>query len=178
MYNYEEILAIVPVYDKDFGNVSKLILKDDELLLRKKLDSFLNSLCKKYFVDLKYMKKNYGKFLGVRNLPPINIGKKVFIPLKTREPRIKNDGSIGYIDLASIEKIEKKNSHTQLVLTNKKTIKVYSNYYTVIRHINNGRLIESYKLKEKSSLADFLVTKEDLRILEAKLDYILNIIKE
>ncbi len=176
MYKLEESLAIIPFYKEGYGNASKIIGIKNELIVEKRLSSLIKDLCRQFFIDPIAMREEYRELLGIRNTPPLYIDGKVFLPLKTREPILKNDGSIGYICLDSIYDIRQENGQNYLILSNRKKIRVYNSYSTINRHMINARLVQVYEKRKKGySLEDFIATKKDIKILEKKIDYLVSI---
>src|SRR5699024_10867338 len=102
-----------------------------------------NSLAKYFLIDLKESRKYYGTLLNTKNLVPIPLNKDyIFIPLKTRKPFYKNDGATGYININSIDKIERHKTETLIYLKNNHKILCLSSFETVNKHIQNGRVVE------------------------------------
>ena len=113
---YRDVVGFLPIYKDDIGNCTRVLLENGEIIYKNSLKSFLNRLCKYYFLDLKEIQLYYGEILGAKNTVPIPFDKKVFMPVKYRKPRVKNDGAIGYLWIDYIEDFKRKGSKVDIGL--------------------------------------------------------------
>jgi len=140
----EGIIAFVPVYVSMQGNCSMLItLQGGSYYVDRTIRTILKQMTKYFLVDLNHIKSYYGNFLNVKNLTPIPFDKdNIFIPVKVRRPIAKNDGSIGYINIAYIKKVSQINGKTKILLTNRYAIDCLNSMETVNKHIKNGNIVK------------------------------------
>lgn len=138
------LIAFIPYYEDNVGNVTKVYLKDGEpFIIRKKLPYVLKELCRHYSINLEHLKEVCIRELGCKKLFPIPFGKgNTFIAFKIRKPSISNDGAFGYINYKYIEHIvyytEKRKM--EVLLENNK-IDCISKLESVRRHIRMGQII-------------------------------------
>lgn len=172
------IEAILPVYIKDRGNCTAIYTREDEIILEKSIKTIILNLCKYYHLDLKASNKTYGNLLSIKKYPPIPFTHdQIFIPIKSRIPITKHDGAYGYVNINSIEKIStsKLENNSIIILSNNRSIKVYSKDSTVQRNINNGEIVKKLCMrdtlpiiKESESLyeaEDAIATKKDIAMV-------------
>lgn len=139
------------------GNCSLMItLQGGIYQVNKTIKTILIQLCKYYLVDLKAIRSYYGNLLNIKNLTPIPFNKEnIFIPVKVRKPLLKNDGSIGYVNIKYIRKVSLHNEKTIIYLTDNNTIECLNSVETINKHINNGNIVRKlYEEKERASLVN------------------------
>ncbi|MBS4538157.1 hypothetical protein GOQ27_06765 [Clostridium sp. D2Q-11] len=168
------IIAMIPVYVEGKGNSTKIIFeKYEDLYIHNRTRTVLKLIADYYTVDLRSIRREYGKGIESKNMIPIPLNKRdVLIQIKTRRPISKNDGSTGYFNLRYIEKIVKKDDDIYIRTTKGEEIKVLNRERTIIKHINDGRLvkqiynerIDSY-IKEEPINYKTPATKEDIALL-------------
>lgn len=104
----QRIAALVPFYEKDLGNVTKLLLASgQEVLCPHSIDSTLRALCSYYALHLRLIRRKQQSLLNCKYYTPLPIHKELLLfPIKTRVPKIKNDSSIGYVNYLEVKKID------------------------------------------------------------------------
>ena len=83
--DYREIIGFFPIYIKDIGNCTMVLMSEEDVILEIPVLSFLKKMARYYFLDLDQIRKQYGNILGIKNLVPIPLGKSIFIPIKSRK---------------------------------------------------------------------------------------------
>ncbi len=85
---------------------------------------------------------------------PIPFNKNsVFVPIKVRKPLFKNDGSLGYVNIKYIEKVDRLKDNTLVYLMNDEIIECLNSIETVNKHIKDGHIVE--KLWEERQASAF-----------------------
>lgn len=181
------IMAILPVYIPMKGNCSYILtFKGEKHEFDKRANTMLIRLSRYYFIDLKSIKRYYGNLLNVKNLIPIPLdGENIFIPLKVRKPILRNDGSIGYVNIKYIERITEGKDNTIVHLKGNHVVECLNSIDTVNKHIKNGYIIKRLfkgssrhmKIYENSIIGEYdrpatkgdvaLIISEILRIRES-----------
>ncbi|MDD3840862.1 MAG: hypothetical protein PHP06_09895 [Clostridia bacterium] len=181
--------ALLPTYIKDKGDYTRIILKNGDtayidIKTRSALTSLSNILC----VDLTRIRKKYSDLIGQKNRVPIPLSfDLILVPFKTRQPVIKNDSCLGYINFRSIECATKINSTTtELNLKSGITIEVLRSISCVkkrlaaaqltahhfITNSTSSKLACTY-LKEYSKEYNQPATKADVAYISNKLNHII-----
>jgi len=139
------------------------------------------------------MRRKYGQIIGSVNCVPIPISStKIFIQLKVRSPRVRNDCAMGYVDIASISHLgeSRDKSKTEIVFKDERKLEVIWGVATVKKHIKNARLVLDHYRNEKGldaypeelerlySNLDKPATKGDIVILAREILTIKNSLKE
>lgn len=171
-----EIIALLPVYIKGKGNSTKVILnKSDDLIINSKLRRVLKNVSGYFALDLRALKREYGDVINSKNLIPIPLNcKDVLIPVKSRIPIAKNDGSIGYFNIRYIDDVIKKED-IYIKLKNERLIKVINNESTIKKHINEGKIVRQVYNERMNNIKEDKyfnyridkspATKEDIAII-------------
>lgn len=108
----ERIEVLIPKYEENMGNCTKVITDNDEILVHKSIKSCINNLADDYNINLRSIRKNYGKELGIKNKVPIIINYyMIYVPFKARKPLCKNDTASGYININYIKDVIERNHH-------------------------------------------------------------------
>jgi len=138
------IMAILPVYIPMKGNCSCILTFEGERHeFDKRVNTMLMRLSRFYFIDLKSIKRYYGNLLNVKNLIPVPLdGENIFIPLKVRKPILRNDGSIGYVNIKYIERVTEGKDKTIIHLRGNHIVECLNSMDTVNKHIKNGSIIK------------------------------------
>ena len=174
------IMAIIPIYENDLGNVTKVYFESTEAVtIEKSIKTVFSYLLKYYMVNVDEIRRSYHGLLGSKNLMPIPFSREdVFIPAKIRIPLTKNDGAFGYINIRYIKKILDRGDFLEVTLGDEK-LQVLSKMTTFKKHITQGNVIrECYierKFHKSLSYDDIVLSaKEELLFLREE---ILNISK-
>ncbi|MDY0235683.1 MAG: competence protein ComK [Gudongella sp.] len=180
-----DILAIMPSYEVNLGNCTRLILFEEEEIVKITAKTFIKNLCKYYHFDQKASSKYFGDLLSSRsNLPLVFSRQLIYIQLKTREPIGKDDGAMGYFKLQDIKKIVEIDGKTTIRMRNNLDISLLCSMNTAKKQIKQGKLvmellIKNDRLKVKEALEyynydDGPAMKSDIARLYMKLDDIIS----
>lgn len=153
----DEIMAIIPLYMRDKGNSTKIITKTSkDTYIYKRLLTVLKLIASYYMVDLYATRKYCGNLIGVSNIVPIIFNtENIFVPIKTRKPISRNDGSFAYFNSRFINNIETENSDVYIVLEDNVRIKSLQSSKTTQKHINDGKIINKiYKDRTKDVIRE------------------------
>lgn len=176
--DYRKVVGFIPIYIDGYGNGTRVILEEGERLYYKSAKSFLNKMCKYYFLDINEAKRYYGNILGIKNLIPIPFDKKIFIPIKFRVPIYKHDGAMGYLYLDFIEKIEAIEDGTRISLIDERSFKSIAREDTVRKHYKNGYIVKRFSnIDLYDELYNYPATKRDIEMLIREVNSIKDRIK-
>lgn len=183
----KNILAIIPVYLKDKGNCTNIITSENSLLIKKTINTVLKLLANYFFIDLNASKNYCKKVIGIVNNSPIVFNdENIFVPIKVRKPISRNDGAFGYFNIDCI-KIEEYKDDIYINLDNKYKIKANQKFKTVIKHVNDGKILKEVyserKLKinlsknymefdKPATKADILILRNELLDIKSRLNRI------
>lgn len=178
----DEIIALIPLYVDNKGNSTKIITnKSNSIILYKTIRTALKLLAKYFMIDLSSARKYYGDLIGSSNVIPIPFSSdNILVPIKTRRPISKNDGSFSYINLRFIKNIHERDNGVYILMEGNVEIKCIQNIKTVKKHISQGRIVkkiydERQKILVMEKKADFYseylkpATKGDIALLRDEL---------
>ncbi|WP_425448017.1 hypothetical protein [Dethiothermospora halolimnae] len=150
-----KIMAIIPVYVENKGNSTKVITAGADItLIYKSIKTVLKIIANYFMTDMRVGKKYYGNLIGATNVVPVVFNNhNIFVPLKTRKPISKNDGSFGYFNLDYIERVEKKNGEIYIILKNDIKVKTILKLKSVKKHIREGKIIKNVCTSSPDSLS-------------------------
>lgn len=176
------IMAIIPVYLDIKGNSTKVVtLKEGYIYIYKTIQTVIKLIARYFTVDLQSVRKYYGGMIGAKNIVPIPFNKQnIYVPIKVRKPISKNDGSMAYFNLKSIERIEDQGCNTFIILNGGVKVKTLQKKNSVEKQIIRGNLVEKmYNGKIGISVCedsiDFyeesskLATKADIAVIRNEL---------
>ncbi len=153
-----DIIAIIPSYEVGLGNCAKLILSEEEEIVKITSKTFIKNLCKYYHFDQKASNKYFGDLLSTRsNLPLVFSRQLIYIQLKIREPIGKDDGAMGHFKLQDIKKIIERDGVTIIRMKNNLEIGLLCSINTAKKQMKQGKLVMELLMKN-----DRLKVKEDL----------------
>lgn len=140
----QQLAALIPFYEKDLGNVTKLLLASgQEILYPHSIDAAIRSLCSYYALHLRLLRRKQQSLLNCKYYTPLPIHKELLLfPIKTRVPKIKNDSSIGYINYFQVKKMDYSQSAIQLI--NDQTIYSLNTPGTLKKRFNQVLLSAKY----------------------------------
>lgn len=137
----EGIEVLIPEYEENIGDCTKIITNHEETIINKSIKSCINLIADYYCINLKSNRKYYGRELGIKNNVPIIINSQIiYIPFKARKPLCKNDSASGYINIMSISKITEQNKKGIFITKRNKKIITYQTEITLRKEINYGKL--------------------------------------
>ena len=147
-----DIQALVPIYTKEGGNYTKILLKDKQVLLEKSIRTVLRDICKYYHYDLKISNRDYGSMINVKKTPPIPFTRDlILIAVKTRSPIGKDDGAFSYVNIERIKTLK----DGTIYFNNGSSLKTLAKDTSIQKNISLARL-----LKSQANNRDLLVREE------------------
>lgn len=142
------ISCLIPVYQQDIGNGTKLIGEDGTCYVdRRTIKTVLKILCQYYTIHIEAYRAKYGKLVNQRLGVPIFIHPHLMLlPLKMRKPLFVKDGAYGYVNLYAIENMKEKDGHTRIILHNDVEIICLHRIRTVQQHLNRAKVIAANQI--------------------------------
>lgn len=146
-----EIEALLPIYEKDMGNSTEIIIKSDSFIKNATIETCIKNLADYYNISLYHNRINYGNDLGMTNKVPIVINENlIYVYVKVREPMFKHDAAYGYVSINAIEEIFLKDGHAAVLMNSGKIIYTKQSMKSLKRTILNGKMARDlYKEKHK-----------------------------
>ena len=153
MYSKEDIIALEPRYINGIGNINFIYGLDGSLIQdKKRISTIFINMAKNDLIDMEQVRKIIKKYLYIKkNIPYVFNKENIYIGVKTRIPKFKNDGSLTYIKISSIELIE----GSKIILCNGSCIVTLENKTSIERKINDGRLSALAVMERKFLLHSF-----------------------
>lgn len=184
----QDILVMIPSYERELGNCTKVYLNEEVKVVDYTLRTFLRKLCAYYHFDLKASNRHYGKLISARSNLPIPIyPDTIYIQLKAREPIGKDDGAMGYFKLNCIRKIFSKEGVTFVRMENGDEHCCLCREETANKQLRQGNLVRELMEKNKKELLgealeyysskDGPAMKSDIARLYMKLDALLMVME-
>ncbi|WZL73728.1 hypothetical protein QBE52_03050 [Clostridiaceae bacterium 35-E11] len=135
--------CLIPVYQQDIGNGTKLIAKDGTSYVDSRtIKTVLKILCQHYTLHIEAYRAKYGKMVNQRLGVPIFMHPQLMlVPMKMRKPLFAKDGAYGYVNLYAIKHIKEKDHHTSIILQNGMEIMCLHRMRTVQQHLNRAKVI-------------------------------------
>lgn len=124
----EGVVAMLPIYSSGGDTVEIVTEKGNVVVLDVTIETFIRNLYRMYSIDRKVQRAQFREH-GFRENPPITLGDRVYMKTKTRTPIIKGDSAYGYLDVTSIDHIER-GKNTTIHLKNDHVIKSLDRYVT------------------------------------------------
>lgn len=139
----KNLKGIFPVYIQGKGDCTKIYTERGEVYKTgRSIRTVIRNLCKHHLIDLQAVNEIYGDKLCMKNLVPIPFDKKnVFVYVKVREPKCKNDSAFGLVNIRYIKDVKEFNDEVSIIFDDNTSIKCLSSYETVKKHIKNGQLV-------------------------------------
>jgi len=180
----EDILVMIPSYEGESGNCTRVYLKENMVVVSSTLRTFLRKLCSYHHFDLKASNNHYGKLISARTNLPIPIDSRtIYIQLKVREPIGKDDGAMGYFKLGGIRKIFASEGVTFVRMENGVDHPCLCKLETAKKQFRQGNLVRELMEKKRSQLVgeaieyytsqDGPAMKSDIARLYMKIDALL-----
>lgn len=140
------ISFLIPQYIEGLGNCTKMVDENGEQVLKRSVKSMLTSICSERMIDFRTAKRRAEKILGQSNLIPIYLNSsEMYVPVRTRKPRVSRDGGYGYVNYFMIDKIMDK----KIILKDKMEISYIGSKRSIMKRCKMARqLIESFGKKE------------------------------
>ncbi len=180
----QDILVMVPSYEGESGNCTRVFLQEDVVVIRSTLRTFLRKLCSYHHFDLKASNNHYGKLVSARSNLPIPIDPdRIYIQLKVREPIGKDDGAMGYFKLKGIRKVFSREGLTFVRMENGVEHPCLCKLQTAKKQLRQGNLVRELMGRKRSDLVveaieyytsqDGPAMKSDIARLYMKIDALL-----
>lgn len=169
------VCCLIPIYQPNVGNATRIITKDGENYIdQRTIRTVLRILCRYYTIHMEACREKYGKILNQEINVPMFIHKGlVLIPMKMRKPLFPKDGAYGYVNLYDIEDIEKRDKMTAVFLKNGCEVLSLHGIKTVKDHINRGRIVggenEEIEFDEFYNQYNYPATKGDIARLQREI---------
>lgn len=138
MFFKENIVAVEPIYEKGFGDATKIYLENGETIIdKRKINTVLKEIAKTELIDMKQVHELIKKYSSLKkSLPHVFDKNHIYIGIKTRKPICKNDGTLAFVNLNKIKEC----NDGILYLENGVEIKVLDNKTLVRKKMNDGIL--------------------------------------
>lgn len=145
--NYDDIVALVPKYEKDIGDCTEIHMKDgNQFLEMRNVKSCVEKMADYYCTNLKANRRVYSTMLNIKNkVPYIFYDKHVMVHFKARTPRCKRDSANGCFDVNYFDSFIKENGCEYLVLKNGDKLKLEQNMESSKKYINYGNPLKYEK---------------------------------
>ncbi|MEG0014894.1 MAG: competence protein ComK [Cellulosilyticaceae bacterium] len=137
--NYLTTVAIIPIYDSNGNNCTRLILDNGtEELIDMPISRFIDEMYATFHTSYSANAKWASSYLLEKNTPPLLFdAHHVFLRCQTRSHVTKGDGCYGYISLFAVDKIES----TTLFLSNGAQISTCSTFKQLTKYFQQATLL-------------------------------------
>ncbi len=173
----ENIIALIPAYEEN-GDITRLLLEDGSISKdERNVRTVKKALARCYVMDLKEQGRQLRASLQRRKLLPFYLNhERVFIPVKMRTARVKDDCCYGYMDWRYIADLEpKEGGGTILRIRNGMEVSVLSSINHVIQQMHSGRqLYDALQQQSGKNLNREQLLLKAARLLAGSLDLIHN----
>lgn len=144
------LLGFFPITTENGGNDTELWLSDGrKICVSRKTKTVLSDLAKVFAKDICLVKRQAGQVLGYkRDLPLLLTMDLVVIPVKVREARFKDQGTIGYclyqgVDM--VQPIKEGVFKSALVFKNGQSLFTLNTVYKVRQKLSEARDLLNYE---------------------------------
>ncbi len=136
---YSNIAALIPFYDTNGQNSTKILLKDgSKQYAPSHIKVYISRMLYTLHLDPKALKHWTHEITGEKLNTPIVIDEHlIFIPVKLRKSIGKQDGSFGYVNILALTSID----DYQLTLTNNLTLTTLSTKSYITRKQTTAKLL-------------------------------------
>lgn len=148
------LAGVVPVYEPFHGNVTKVVtVSGDETIVNRTAKSVLRRLARHYGVDIKAVKAKYARSIGhYKGIPLAMAPELILISVKVREPLVRGDGGLAYINLRCIKSFRADNTQgVNILLKNGITLKGLCSSATFQKHMRWGELVYRLYMKNQGN---------------------------
>ncbi|MGI6434100.1 MAG: hypothetical protein ACOX0F_01840 [Syntrophomonadaceae bacterium] len=171
----EQVIGIVPSYEAR-GDVT-MVLTDqgDALWERRSLNAVRRALARCYLLDLREQNRQVRGLFKRRKILPFYLSpERVFIPVKVRRARIKNDCCYGYIDWRYIEaQADHDQAGTVITISNGLKLQSLGSLSNLVQNLHRGRhLYELLQHNKGRNPSGEQLLLEAARLLAGSLDLI------
>ncbi|NLZ27441.1 MAG: hypothetical protein GX887_00570 [Firmicutes bacterium] len=158
----ERIAAVVPYYDEEGGNATRVYTIDGSTFADRRTTRWvIRRMARAFAVDLEALRQDYGQYLGISQGVPLPISEDlVMVPLKLRQVIGRNDGAGGYVNICAVQKVEKYPGEgifkSRIHLTGGKCLPCVFNCKTVERRFCTGEIARERYIRNHGSAAFLL----------------------
>ncbi len=148
-----QCLAVLPRYEQWVGNICELYGLDEEIEIRHiTLKTQMRRFFREVGIDEKQYYKIASEILGIRKSLPLAYGPdRIFLPVRTRVPNIKNDGAHAYIRLNAIVRV----TDYSILLVGGVKLDCLQTKKSLVTSIQRARTIQRFlELEESKSKAE------------------------
>lgn len=171
----EKVIGVNPCYEES-GDITRLLLEEGQVLWdRRSVRSVIKALGRCYLVDLKEQARQLQATLQRSKLLPFYLSvDRVFIPVKVRTARLKNDACYAFIDWRYIADLSHRDDDTTAIkMSNGLEISTLSSTDHLIRQLHTGRqLYDSLQQKSGQNHSGEQLLLQAARLLVGSLDLI------
>lgn len=134
-----KIDCICPAYVNQRGDCTLFFAFNEVIRIDRPLNTVLEKILNKgpAKVDDDYVRRLLNSKISL----PLVFNNSIFIKIKFRKPKIKNDPSYGYINLRCIKYVRKSSGSIFVRMSSGYSLEVISSYNFVVNSINNARYI-------------------------------------
>ncbi|SHI69187.1 hypothetical protein SAMN02745751_00810 [Dethiosulfatibacter aminovorans DSM 17477] len=145
--NYDDVVALVPKYEKDIGDCTEVHTKDgNHFLEMKNVKACVDRMADYYCTNLKANRRVYGTMLNIKNkVPYIFSDKHVMVHFKARNPRCKRDGANGCFDVYYFNGFVREDGCEYVALKNGDRLKLEQTVESCKKYVNYGNLLKYEK---------------------------------
>ena len=183
---HEKIACLLATYEKDRGNCTKVVLKSgNEIVLKQSVNSVIQSIARHYNVNFDELRKKQQKLLNSTYNVPLPINESMlFIPFKTRMPKVKRDPCASYINYYEIDRLDKKNPI--IYLKNSMQIDILESIPTIKKRFNQGEISAKLQTNGKGNslyVAEdtfhhlYPATKGDIKAVATEIENLTELLK-
>lgn len=147
-----KIDCICPAYIDQKGDCTLFFAFNEIIRVDRPINSVLNKLIEKgpNKVNDEYIRR----LVNTKVSLPLVYKNNIFIKIKFRKPKIKNDPSYGYINLRCIKYVKKRSGSIYIKISSGYNLEVISSYSFILNSINSARYIY-LMLKHMSESTDY-----------------------
>lgn len=149
--NINDIVAMLPIYEKDMGNCTQIITNDKVYIENSSISTCIKNLADYYNISLYHNRINYGNEIGITNKVPLVINEDmVYIYVNVRKPILKHDAAYGIVNIKAIEKILIHDDKVNILMKSGMIINTRESSKTIKKRMLDGRVAKDiYKEKHK-----------------------------
>lgn len=144
----KEMVAILPVYADGVGNVSRVLYEDgSEEVMPVRVSRIMDRLFYDHLLSRRAVEEYYGGFLGIkRNVPAVIRRDLVYVPVKVRRPRVRDDGAYGYVLYRAVAGQEE----SKVVLRDGRVIETFHSRRMLERVLLRGHRVSVVRGREEA----------------------------
>lgn len=171
---HEQVIGIVPRYTSSGDATMVLTDQGEELWERRRINAVKRALARCYQLDLREQQRQLREFLKRRKILPFYLSpERVFIPVKVRRARIKNDPCYAYIDRRYIASPNHGQEGIVINMDNGLKLRCSGSPESVVHELHRGRqLYDLLQLNKGQNPSGEQLLLEAARLLAGSLNLI------